>query len=389
MENKTQKPIIIYMLIFSAFLAVALHLDKLSHFFSYFIDITFSLIIGAILAFVLNVPMRGFEKLLAKIDKKHKMKDGLVLGISMVLTILSVLLVIALIIVIVVPNLVTSVKQMYETLEEQLPMIMKSLGEFGIDAEWVESFIAEKPIGEWLGLVGSSASNVLSKLMSGASSTFSVMGSAGIGIVICIYILMDKRALGRRCSKLVGLIFNKETTNRVIQLGHRINETYSAFLTGQCLEAVILGILMVITLSIFRVPYALLISVLAAVLSFIPYIGSFLACAFGAVMIVLTNPIMALVEIIVFFVTQFIEGQFIYPRVVGNSVGLPPIFTLIAAILGGELLGLIGMIFSIPLTAVVYTILRDMASAKARREENITVPVVNENEQDESTTEEG
>lgn len=363
MENRTKRPIT-YMLIFAVFLAVVFHLDKLPHFFSYFISITFPLLIGAIMAFILNVPMHGFEKLLKKMDKKNKMKDGLVLGISLVLTIVSVLLLIALVIVIMVPSLVSSVKQMYETLREQLPTIIKTLEGLGIDSEWVETILSEKSWQEWLGLVGNSAGNVLGKVMSGASTTLSGVGSAAMGIVICVYILIDKHALARRFTKLLGLIFKDEMKEKVIKLGHRISDTYSSFLTGQCLEAVILGLLMFIALTIFQVPYAALIAVLAAVFSFIPFIGSFLACGFGALLIVLTNPIMALVEIVVFLVVQFIENQFIYPRVVGDSVGLPAIFTLLAAILGGEILGVVGMIFAIPLTAVIYTLLRDMSKEK-------------------------
>ena len=343
------------------------------------------------MAFILNVPMHGFEKLLEKMDKKKKLKDGAKIAISLVLTIISVLLLITLVIVIMVPSLVSSIKQMYETLREQLPTIMKTLEKLGIDAEWVESVFAEKSWQEWLGLVGNSAGNVLSKVMSGTTTALSGAGSVGIGIVICVYILVDKRALGRRFTKLLGLIFKEEMKEKVIKLGKTITTTYSSFLTGQCLEAVILGLLMFIGLSIFRVPYAALISVLAGVFSFIPFIGSFLACGFGALLIVLTNPIMALVEIAVFLVIQFIEGQFIYPRVVGDSVGLPAIFTLIAAILGGEMFGVFGMIFAIPLTAVIYTLLRDMANAK--EEKNKPMPVeevetVEEMKEDESETDE-
>lgn len=366
MENKIKRPIT-YMLIFAVFLAVAFHLDKLPHFFSYFIGITFPLIIGAVMAFILNVPMRGFEKLLGKIDKKNKMKDGVKIAISLILTFLSVLLIIALVILIMVPSLVSSIKQMYATLREQLPTIIKTLEGMGIDAEWVESVLSEKSWQEWLGLVGNSAGNVLGKVMSGTTTALSGVGSVGIGIVICVYILIDKRALSRRIGKLLGLILNEEMKEKVIRLGKRISDTYSSFLTGQCLEAVILGVLMFVALTIFRVPYAALISVLAGVFSFIPFIGSFLACGFGALLIVLTNPIMALVEIAVFLVVQFVEGQFIYPRVVGDSVGLPAIFTLLAAILGGEILGVVGMIFAIPLTAVIYTLLRDMAYDKDER----------------------
>ena len=366
MENKTKRPIT-YMLIFAVFLAIAFHLDKLPQFLSYFIGITFPLLIGAIMAFILNVPMRGFEKLLGKMDKKGKMKEGAKLGISLVLTFISMLLIIALVILIMVPSLVSSIKQMYETLRQHLPTIIKTLESLGIDAEWVETVLAEKSWQEWLGLVGNSAGTVLGKVMSGTTTALSGAGSAGIGIVICVYILMDKRALSRRFSKLLGLIFKEEMKEKVIRLGQRISDTYSSFLTGQCLEAVILGVMMFISLSLFKVPYAALISVLAGVFSFIPFIGSFLACGFGALLIVLTNPIMALVEIAVFLVVQFVEGQFIYPRVVCDSVGLPAIFTLLAAILGGEILGVVGMIFAIPLTAVIYTLLRDMAYDKDER----------------------
>lgn len=398
MENKIERPIT-YMLIFSAFLAIAFHLDKLPHFFSYFIGITFPLLIGAIMAFILNVPMHGFEKILKKIDKKNRMKDGLVLTISLILTILSVLLVIALVIVIMVPSLVSSVKQMYETLRDQLPTIMKTLEGLGIDAEWVETILAEKTWQEWLGLVGNSAGNVLGKVMSGTTTAISGVGSVGIGIVICVYILLDKHALARRFTKLLTLILKEEGKEKVVRFGRRINNTYSSFLTGQCLEAVILSILMFIALTVFRVPYAALIAVLAGVFSFIPFIGSFLACGFGALLIVLTNPVMALVEIAVFLVVQFVEGQFIYPRVVGDSVGLPAIFTLIAAILGGEMLGVVGMIFAIPLTAVIYTLLRDMSrekevkkipvpEAEAIEEADETGKAAKEKNEDESETDE-
>lgn len=372
MDTKIKRPIA-YMLIFSIFLAIAFHLDKLTVFISYLINITFPLLIGAVLAFVLNVPMRGFEKLLRKCDKKNKMKDGAILGISLTLTFISVLLLIALVIVIMVPSLVSSVKQMYETLRDQLPNIIKTFKGYGLDAKWLESVLAEQDWQKWLGVVGNSAGTVLDKVMSGATTTLSGMGSAAIGIVICAYILLDKHALSRRTKKLLGLLFTDKTKERAIRLGKTVNATYSSFLTGQCLEAVILAVIMFIALSIFRVPYAALISLLAAIFSFIPFIGSFLACAFGALLIVLTNPLMALIEIIVFFVVQFIEGQFIYPRVVGDSVGLPAIFTLLAAILGGEMLGLIGMIFAIPLTAVVYTILREMANSKEERKKVETV----------------
>ncbi len=387
MENNS-KASIRNMLIFAALLAVAFHLDKLTHFFSYFIGITFPLIIGAVMAFVLNVPMRGFEKIIKKLDKKNKMKDGLVLTLSLILTVISAILLITLVIVIMVPGIVSSVKQAYTALREELPSIIKLLAKYGIDAKWVENLVAEKSWQEWISTIGNSAGNVLGKVMSGATSTLSGVGSVGIGIVICAYILLDKRALTRRVGKLLGLIFNEETKDKAMKLGRTIMETYSSFLTGQCVEAFILGAFMFIALTIFGVPYAALIAVLTGVFSFIPFIGPFLACGLGAVMIVITDPIMVLVEIAVFLVVQFIEGQFIYPKVVGDSVGLPPIFTLLAAILGGEMFGVIGMIFSIPMTAVIYTLLRDMAAAKTERRLAAMHVAANDADSDGTTEEE-
>ena len=117
---------------------------------------------------------------------------------------------------------------------------------------------------------------------------------------------------------------------------------------------------MFITLSICRMPYAGLISIMAAVFQFVPYIGTFLACVVGAFLVLFTNPVLTIWFVIVFQIVQFIEGQFIYPRVVGSSVGLPALFTLMAVFLGDKFFGLLGMIFFIPLTSVIYQLLRDM-----------------------------
>ena len=139
-------------------------------------------------------------------------------------------------------------------------------------------------------------------------------------------------------------------------------ETYASFLTGQCVESCILAVLMFITLSVCRMPYAGLICIMAAVFQFVPYIGTFMACVVGAVLVLFTNPALTIWFVIVFQVVQFVEGQFIYPRVVGSSVGLPALLTLMAVFLGGKFFGLIGMIFFIPLTSVIYQLLRDMVN---------------------------
>ena len=140
-----------------------------------------------------------------------------------------------------------------------------------------------------------------------------------------------------------------------------------SFFSGQCIEAVILGLLIFIAFTVFRLPYANLIAVLTAILSFIPYIGAFASCFIGALLIVMVDPWKGLLSIVVYQVVQFIENQFIYPRVVGGSVGLAPLWTLSAALIGGNLFGAIGMIFAIPVTAVLYVLLKDDANRRLQR----------------------
>lgn len=160
---------------------------------------------------------------------------------------------------------------------------------------------------------------------------------------------------------------SKKHADKICYISNLVNETYSKFFSGQCIEAVILGLLMFVAFTVFRLPYANLIAVLTALLSFIPYIGAFAACFIGALLIVMVDPWKGLLSIVVYQVVQFIENQFIYPRVVGGSVGLAPLWTLSAALIGGNLFGVIGMIFAIPVTAVLYVLVKDDANRRLQR----------------------
>ncbi|MBR6555246.1 MAG: AI-2E family transporter, partial [Clostridia bacterium] len=146
-----------------------------------------------------------------------------------------------------------------------------------------------------------------------------------------------------------------------------VNRTFFKFLTGQCVDSLLLGVMLFIAFSLFGIPYASVVAVTTAVFSFIPYVGAFLACAVSILLILMVNPVKALVGLIVFLTVQFCEGQFLYPRVVGNSVGLSPLWTLVAALVGGELLGILGMIFFIPVGAVIYHLLRERADAALKK----------------------
>ena len=195
-------------------------------------------------------------------------------------------------------------------------------------------------------------------------SIISGVASFFISFVFACYILVQKEKLGKQVKKLMRAFMPEDWNNIFLALGSVVNKSFTNFFTGQCLEAVILGLMFLITMAIFRLPYALLISVLIAFTALIPIFGAFIGCGVGALLIFMVSPMKALIFIIMFLVLQQIEGNFIYPHVVGNSVGLPSIWVLVAVSVGGSLMGLAGMLIFIPLTAVVYTMLRGIVNRR-------------------------
>lgn len=331
-----------------------------------FMRMILPILIGAILAFMLSVPINGFEKLIGKLCQKTKikMKKKTVTMTSFLLTILSILFVLAIVFNTVIPEIVTSVKGIVVLIQHEWPKWALQLKAYDIDtteiANWVENLDIQHL---FLGMVNN-AGGMLNQIAGTAMSTISTLISFLLAIVVMIYILLSKDELLRQTKKLLYANVKKEHADRVVEVAALARDTYSKFLSGQCIEAMILGGLMFITFSIFGLPYAGLIAILTAVCAFVPFIGAFISCGVGVVLTLLTNPIPAVVCLIVYLVVQFIENQFIYPRVVGTSVGLSPFWTFIAVLLGGKLFGLVGILFFIPLTAVLYSLIRDNTNRK-------------------------
>ncbi len=327
---------------------------------------------GMILAFVLNVPMRGFEKLYARLLKKLNVKpknNGPLVTVSLLSTLACIVLIMVLISTMVIPQLVNSVRSVYLTIQARSPLWLAFLSEYGIDTTWItqqlSSFnLSQINIEHIVQNVLAGAGNFLSSALGIASSTISVIINCFFALVIALYILLSKKTLGRQCKKLLYVHLRRPVADKIYYVASLISKTYSCFLSGQCIEAIILGALIFISFSIFRIPYAILIAVLTGVLSFIPYIGAFCACFISAILVLMVNPLQALLSIIVYQVVQFIENQFIYPHVVGGSVGLAPLWTLVAVLIGGNLFGILGMVFFIPLVAVLYQLIKEYTNKK-------------------------
>lgn len=316
------------------------------------------ILIGGVLAFVLNVPMKKIETSLEKkFGKKKRMKSYR--GISLFLTILAIIAVVAILCVVVIPQIVASATAIVEQIQILYPLWIEELKNHGFDTEWLEDLYAnlmnEKFLSEATGQIG----NILSALTGTISTVAGAVVNILLALVFMVYLLLDKDRLARQCKRVVRAYLPEKVSERLINTGNLMTNMYASFLGRQCVEGVILGMLMWVAYMIFQMPYSGLVAVLTGLLSFIPYVGSFLACAVGVFVIYMVDPWKALLSIVVFLVTQFIENQFIYPRVVGGAVGLPPLWTLVAVFLGGQIMGIVGMIFFIPLVATVYIIIRD------------------------------
>lgn len=319
-------------------------------------------VLGACIAFVLNVPMRAIEGQVEKIAHGRKKYTR---AISLVLTIVSVILVIIIVLFVVVPELgativslkdlvppfLMKIQKLAEELFAENPEIVKQISSIKLDWEGI--------LNDIIAFLKNGAGSFLNSTFSAAMSVVSGITNFGIGVVFACYILLQKEKLGVQIKKALYAFVPVKKADRIIEICSLSHKTFASFLTGQCMEALILGTMFFITMLIFRFPYALLVGVLIAFTALIPIFGAFIGCVVGVFLILMVNPVQALGFLIMFLILQQIEGNFIYPHVVGNSVGLPSIWVLVAVTLGGNIMGVLGMLVFIPLVSVLYTLFRE------------------------------
>lgn len=200
---------------------------------------------------------------------------------------------------------------------------------------------------------------VIGSVVSVAGSTISTVVNAAVSLVIMFYVLVGKQELGKQTRRALYAYCKESVADKVCHIAKLSHDTYAKFLSGQCVEVLILGTLIFLSFSIFRIPYAGLTAVLTAAFAFVPYIGAFLSCAIGMLLTLLAEPNKVILCLIVYQAAQFVENQFIYPHVVGSCVGLSPFWTLLAVLLGGKMFGVLGIIFFIPLMAVISQLLHE------------------------------
>ena len=326
-------------------------------------------ITGAAMAFVLNVPMRAIERHLLKIKKASARR-----AIALVMTLICVLLVCYGVIYLLIPQVTDTVESLIATLPGFFNRVQQSvviyLNENPEIMEWLseytnfESFDWSTLIQKAISLITESFGGIVDKTISTVVNLGTGIFNAVLSIVFAIYCLGKKEILARQGRRLLYSVLPEKFCDETVRILRMTNATFSNFISGQCLEAVILGLMFAISMTIFGMPYMPLISVIITVTALVPIVGAFAGCILGAFFILVVDPVQAFWFVIMFLVLQQIEGNLIYPRVVGTSVGLPGMWVLVAVAVGGDLMGIGGMLLMIPLASVLYALAREFTQKR-------------------------
>ena len=352
------------------------NLSTIGNLFSNIFNILFPFVLGAGLAFVLNIPMTFFEKKLLKEKNKKKSQKRnkkLVRVISIVFAIAVILMVLALIVRLIVPELTDIINLLIENIPYYAEKITELFKQSGANIGDINKVIQEAniDINEIKNKVINQIPTILTSSISIVSSIISGIATFFIAIVFAIYILMDKEKLQEQATKVLYAFLSKEKAERAIDVGRVSKNIFKSFLTVQCLEATILGTLCIIGMLILRIPYAVPIGVLIGVTALIPVVGAFIGAIIGSILILSVSPIKVITFLIFIVVLQQTEGNLIYPRVVGNSIGLPGMWVLVAVSVGGSIAGVFGMLLGVPIATIIYTLLRNSVNKKLEKKNEI------------------
>ena len=353
----------------------------------FLLDLLAPFLAGGAVAFVLNVPMRFIEsKLLptpgGKPTASRRVRRFL-RPVSLLLTFLFVVLVILVLVLVIAPELVRTVAGLGVTIQNAVLRFLNWAEEMFANTpqvmEWLNSLTFNWQSINWQSLINqvvdvvkSGATSILSSAFSTAMNVFNGVADTFIAFFFACYLLLQKEKLGLQCRKALYALLPRKGADQVVEvfsLSHRI---FSSFITGQCTEAVILGTMFFIVMSILNMPYAVLVGCTIAVTALIPIVGAFIGCGLGAFLLLMVSPMQALIFVAMFLILQQVEGNLIYPHVVGSSVGLPSIWVLAAVSIGGSLMGVAGMLLFIPMTSVIYTLFRQFVYRRLR-EKNLRI----------------
>ena len=337
----------------------------------------FPFIIGFGIAFILNIPMKFIEHhLFGKVLKQEKKTaQKLARPVSLVLSICFVICIIVIVMLVVVPELGATFVNIAKKIEENIPVFQKWIDNvFGNNPEvvkWAQSLDIEpgKIIDSVLGVLKNGVNNIVSSTVSITMGLLTTAMNVSIGLVFACDVLLQKEKLLQQIKKEMYAMFPEKPVRYLAHVWNLANRIFSSFITGQCIEAVILGSMFFVSMTILHFPYAMLVGVLISFTALIPLFGGIIGCWVAFFLILMISPVKAVLFLGLFLILQQIEGNLIYPHVVGGSVGLPSIWVLVAVTLGGSLMGIAGMLIFIPTVSVIYTLFREWVYARLEKKQ--------------------
>ena len=374
MKDRTRKDIIIIISYIALVIFALVNFSKILAFLGKVISIFSPFLLGIILAFVLNVLNNFIEKkIFGKIKPSkiwNKIKRPLCITLSLILVFLTIFFVMNLLI----PQLKNSASLFTDTLPAYKEDIIGILNKFDVDESTVNK------VGEYLDNFGKvitdyikgNSKDVITVTTEVATSVINIISKGIITLVFAIYMIAQKETLSRQINKVMRAYLKPKTINKINTIGTLANKTFSNFVTGQCLEALIFGSLVFVGMLIFRFPYASTIGVLLGFTALIPIFGAFIGTAIGFILIMMVSPVKAILFVVFIIVLQQIEGNLIYPRVVGKSIGLPGMWVLLSVTVGGSIGGILGMLIATPLCSLLYALFTKMVNDRLKSNKIVT-----------------
>lgn len=320
------------------------------------------LIFGFVVAYPLNILLCFYERhFFPKSNKNAVIKARL--PVCLVGAIITVLGIIALVAVLITPQLVACVKMLIDQIPGAIEMVTDKLrnNEF-VSRDLVNaiaSFDWKTSLANITDKLTTGVTSVMDVAFSAISSVFSAVYNIVLSVIFAIYILLEKRRLARHTYKVSSHYIPNTILDKIRHIVSVLDDCFHRFIVGQCMEAVILGILCIIGMTILRIPYAPMIGTLMGFTALIPIVGGLIGAGVGAFLIFMESPIKALIFIIFVIILQQVEGNLIYPKVVGSSIGLPGLWVLAAVTIGGGVGGILGMLVAVPITATIYRLIRE------------------------------
>lgn len=314
-------------------------------------------IIGGVIAFLLNLPMKLIEeKIVRPLCKKNKSLSKMSRIISLVCTIVIVVILMWIFISYIVPQLADSLRSLTNDIPKYISglqnEIMNKVDQ--LDVLKNTSFDIQAMIQKFLAFVQNFINMFISNVFNFTIGITNFFMNLFLGIIISMYILLSKEKLILQFKKLIYAFLNENKCERIMYILKLTNNKFSKFILGQSMDGLILGTAFFIVFSLLKIPFALLISIMIPILNFIPIFGTYVGIGISAFIILMVEPRTVLLFLFLVFTIQQLDGKFVYPFVVGNSLGLSPLWILLAIVVGGNLFGVVGMILGMPLTSVVY-----------------------------------